>query len=81
MKNIFFTGSEQRSDSIGQQIENLSHSVRPPIVDIQRLAHRGPARPRPDHLPLETPDPSAHPLYQGVACLTGNLNNMGLSTR
>uniref|UniRef100_A0A8C7XWS1 Pleckstrin homology domain-containing family G member 4B n=2 Tax=Oryzias sinensis TaxID=183150 RepID=A0A8C7XWS1_9TELE len=76
-KKIINPGSEQRSDSIGQQIENLSHSVRPPIVDIQTIVQRGPARPRPDHLPLETPDPSAHPLYQGVACLTGCKDRTG----
>lgn len=29
------------------------------------------ARPRPDHLPLGSQDPRAHPLYLGVASLTG----------
>lgn len=70
------TGSEQRGSSSGQQMENLSHSLRPPTVEIPTIIQRGPARPRPDHLPLESPDPSAHPLYQGLACLTGDLNNL-----
>lgn len=32
--------------------------------------------PRPDHLPLGSPDPRAHPLYLGVALLTGNAKTL-----
>ncbi|XP_077371241.1 pleckstrin homology domain-containing family G member 4B-like isoform X2 [Festucalex cinctus] len=32
---------------------------------------------RPDHLPLGTSDPRAHPLYQGVAALTGGRDRAG----
>ncbi|XP_034064914.1 uncharacterized protein KIAA1755-like isoform X2 [Gymnodraco acuticeps] len=34
-------------------------------------------RPRPDHLPLGSPDPRAHPLYLGVAALTGGRDRTG----
>ncbi|XP_024148504.1 uncharacterized protein LOC112158992 isoform X2 [Oryzias melastigma] len=76
-KKIINPGSEQRGSSSGQQMENLSHSLRPPTVEIPTIIQRGPARPRPDHLPLESPDPSAHPLYQGLACLTGCKDRTG----
>lgn len=51
----------------GHQVSEPSPSVASPAAGNQPA----PARPRPDHLPLGSPDPTAHPLYIGVASLTG----------
>ncbi|XP_071331794.1 pleckstrin homology domain-containing family G member 4B-like [Trachinotus anak] len=55
----------------GHQRENLLHTDPPPAADMQRISQPASARPRPNHLPLGSPDPRAHPLYLGVASLTG----------
>lgn len=54
----------------GHQTGNPSQ---PPAAETQKIFQPASARPRPDHLPLGSPDPKAHPLYLGVASLTGNL--------
>ncbi|XP_022597521.1 uncharacterized protein LOC111219186, partial [Seriola dumerili] len=53
------------------QTENLSQTDPPPAADTQRMSQSASAHPRPDHLPLGSPDPRSHPLYLGVASLTG----------
>lgn len=53
------------------QTENLSQPDPPPVLETQRICQPASAKPRPDHLPLESPDPKAHPLYLGVASVTG----------
>ena len=57
----------------GLQMENISQMVLPPAEETEKKSQLSSARPRPDHLPLGSPDPSAHPLYLGVASLTGKL--------
>uniref|UniRef100_A0A3Q3SKB7 Uncharacterized LOC113145224 n=1 Tax=Mastacembelus armatus TaxID=205130 RepID=A0A3Q3SKB7_9TELE len=46
-------------------------------AETQKISQPASARPRPDHLPLGTPDPRAHPLYLGVASLTGGRDRTG----
>ncbi|XP_061592520.1 uncharacterized protein LOC133457353 isoform X2 [Cololabis saira] len=61
----------------GHQMENLSLSDPPPMAETQRMSQRASARPRPDYLPLDSRDPTAHPLYLGVASLTGCRDRAG----
>lgn len=57
-----------------QEIENPSQMTPLSLAGNHRTAQRvSAARPRPDHLPLGSPDPRAHPVYSGLASLTGNL--------
>ncbi|XP_056241515.1 uncharacterized protein LOC130175196 isoform X1 [Seriola aureovittata] len=58
-------------DRHSRQTENLSQTDPPPAADTQRMSQSASAHPRPDHLPLGSPDPRSHPLYLGVASLTG----------
>ncbi|KAM3617688.1 uncharacterized protein V6R79_009684 [Siganus canaliculatus] len=46
-------------------------------AEIQQIPQSASARPRPDHLHLGSPDPQAHPLYLGVAFLTGGRDRTG----
>ncbi|XP_051915643.1 pleckstrin homology domain-containing family G member 4B-like isoform X2 [Hippocampus zosterae] len=62
---------------VSPQINNMKMAI--PATEIQRTpppssAH---ASHRPDHLLLGFPDPIAHPLYQGVAALTGGRDRSG----
>uniref|UniRef100_A0A3B4Z9E4 DH domain-containing protein n=2 Tax=Stegastes partitus TaxID=144197 RepID=A0A3B4Z9E4_9TELE len=43
----------------------------------QKISQPASARPRPDHLPLGSPDPRAHPLYLGLASLPGSRDRTG----
>lgn len=58
----------------GHQTENPSQTDQPPAAETQKISQLASTRPRPDHLPLGSPDPRAHPLYLGVASLTGQLD-------
>lgn len=55
-----------------QQTQKPSQTDTPLVAGTQKTSRPPSARPRPDHLPLGSPDPGAHPLYLGVASLTGN---------
>ncbi|XP_070824298.1 pleckstrin homology domain-containing family G member 4B-like [Chaetodon trifascialis] len=70
-------GSTPITSRSGLQVENLSQTNPPPAADRQRISQPVSARPRPDHLPLGSPDPRAHPLYLGVASLTGGRDRTG----
>lgn len=64
--------------SDGPNIASISSGSRamddqPPAAETQKFIQPPPARPRPDHLPLGSSDPRAHPLVLGVASLTGGL--------
>ncbi|KAM7404466.1 hypothetical protein PAMP_011811 [Pampus punctatissimus] len=61
----------------GLQMENVSQTALPPVAETQKKPQPSSARPRPDHLPLGSPDPRAHPLYLGVASLTGGRDRTG----
>ncbi|XP_053173902.1 uncharacterized protein LOC128357563 [Scomber japonicus] len=61
----------------GLQMENISQMVLPPAEETEKKSQLSSARPRPDHLPLGSPDPSAHPLYLGVSSLTGGRDRAG----
>ncbi|KAM9829399.1 pleckstrin homology domain-containing family G member 4B-like isoform 3-T4 [Syngnathus typhle] len=62
------TSKDAESSSPGSSI---------PATEIRRNPQPSSAHPRPDHLPLGSPDPRAHPLYQGVATLTGGRDRAG----
>ncbi|XP_029363157.1 uncharacterized protein LOC115046732 isoform X2 [Echeneis naucrates] len=68
-------GAQQGSKSVtcrnDYQTAKQSHADPPTAADSKKISQPVSARPRPDHLPLGSPDPSAHPLYLGVASLTG----------
>lgn len=66
-------GSASMTSRNGHQMENPSRTDPPPAAETQKISQPASARPRPDHLPLGSPDPRAHPLYLGVASLTGKL--------
>ncbi|KAM4738109.1 pleckstrin homology domain-containing family G member 4B-like [Anableps anableps] len=57
--------------------ENLSQMNPSTLVETHRTSQQVAARPRPDHLPLGSPDPKAHPVYSGVASLTGCRDKTG----
>ncbi|XP_040908256.1 uncharacterized protein LOC121191194 [Toxotes jaculatrix] len=59
------------------QMENLSQTDPPSSAEPRKIPQPASARPRPDHLPLGSPDPRAHPLYLGVASLTGGRDRTG----
>ncbi|XP_074500896.1 pleckstrin homology domain-containing family G member 4B-like isoform X1 [Sebastes fasciatus] len=61
----------------GHQTENPSQTDQPPAAETQKISQLASTRPRPDHLPLGSPDPRAHPLYLGVASLTGGRDRTG----
>ncbi|XP_073325896.1 pleckstrin homology domain-containing family G member 4B-like [Pagrus major] len=61
----------------GHQMENPSQTNPPLAAEPQRIFQPASTRPRPDHLPLGSPDPRAHPLYLGVGCLTGGRDRTG----
>ncbi|XP_028266206.1 uncharacterized protein LOC114438822 isoform X2 [Parambassis ranga] len=60
---------------------NGPQTERSPQADQHPLTHKtsqpASTRPRPDHLPLGSPDPRAHPVYLGVASLTGSRDRTG----
>ncbi|KAM4562424.1 pleckstrin homology domain-containing family G member 4B-like isoform 1-T1 [Odontesthes bonariensis] len=70
-------GSTPISSGNGHQTEKPSKTDPPPMTEKQKVSQRASARPRPDHLPLGPPDPRAHPLYLGVASLTGCRDRTG----
>ncbi|XP_059189019.1 uncharacterized protein LOC131971529 [Centropristis striata] len=59
------------------QTENLTQTDPPPAAERLKTSQPASTRPRPDHLPLGSPDPRAHPLYLGVASLTGGRDRTG----
>ncbi|KAM9750811.1 pleckstrin homology domain-containing family G member 4B-like isoform 2-T2 [Menidia menidia] len=76
------TAGEQQSSAPlssgnGRQQAYQSKTDSAPSAENQRVSQRAPARPRPDHLPLGPPDPRAHPLYLGLASLTGCRDRTG----
>ncbi|XP_077434185.1 puratrophin-1-like isoform X2 [Vanacampus margaritifer] len=62
---------------ISPKINKIKMAI--PAKEIQRNLPPSSAHPshRPDHLPLGSPDPRAHSLYQGVAALTGGRDRAG----
>lgn len=54
-----------------RQTERSPQANQHPLT--QKTFQPASTRPRPDHLPLGSPDPRAHPIYLGVASLTGNI--------
>lgn len=72
---LFTDGAQPVGSSItsrtGHETENPSQTNPPPAAEPQRISQPTSTRPRPDHLPLGSPDPRAHPLYLGVGSLTG----------
>ncbi|XP_055366068.1 uncharacterized protein LOC114859073 isoform X2 [Betta splendens] len=61
----------------GCRMEDPSQPDQPAAAETQKILQAAPARPRPDHLPLGSPDPGAHPLVVGVAALTGGRDRAG----
>ncbi|XP_060913101.1 uncharacterized protein LOC132989462 isoform X2 [Labrus mixtus] len=59
------------------QTEKPSQTDAPLAAETPKISQPASARPRPDHLPLGAPDPRAHPLYLGVASLTGGRDRTG----
>ncbi|XP_034550824.1 uncharacterized protein LOC117820972 [Notolabrus celidotus] len=59
------------------QMKNPSQTGAPLETETATVSQPVSARPRPDHLPLGSPDPKAHPLYLGVASLTGGRDRTG----
>ncbi|XP_074537815.1 pleckstrin homology domain-containing family G member 4B-like isoform X2 [Halichoeres trimaculatus] len=59
------------------QITNLSQTHKQLETETSNISQPVSARPRPDHLHLGSPDPKAHPLYVGVASLTGGRDRTG----
>ncbi|XP_026224027.1 uncharacterized protein LOC113167539 isoform X2 [Anabas testudineus] len=78
-KKVIPDGAQPGITSItsGNQIENPSQTDPPPPAETQKISQPASARPRPDHLPLGSPDPRAHPLFLGVASLTGGRDRSG----
>nr|XP_020470215.1 uncharacterized protein LOC109968346 isoform X2 [Monopterus albus] len=78
-KMVIQDGSQPADTSItsrnGHQMENTSKTK--PAAATQKIPQLASACPRPDHLPLGSPDPRAHPLYLGVASLTGGRDRTG----
>ncbi|KAI3357275.1 hypothetical protein L3Q82_015731, partial [Scortum barcoo] len=70
-------GSTSMSSRNGHKLENPSKAEPPPTAETTKVSQPPPSRPRPDHLPLGSPDPRAHPLYLGVASLTGGRDRTG----
>ncbi|XP_034000875.1 uncharacterized protein LOC117494204 isoform X1 [Trematomus bernacchii] len=61
----------------GHQTEKPSQTDPIQAAETQKMSQPTSTRPRPDHLPLGSPDPRAHPLYLGVAALTGGRDRTG----
>uniref|UniRef100_UPI0037E8B92B pleckstrin homology domain-containing family G member 4B-like n=1 Tax=Semicossyphus pulcher TaxID=241346 RepID=UPI0037E8B92B len=61
----------------GHQTKNPSQIDPLLAVEMPKISQPASARPRPDHLPLGSPDPRAHPLYLGIASLTGGRDRTG----
>ncbi|XP_044066379.1 uncharacterized protein LOC122882739 isoform X2 [Siniperca chuatsi] len=80
-KMVIPDGAQPSSTSItsrkGHQTENPSQTDPLPAAETQKISQPASVRPRPDHLPLGSPDPRAHPLYLGVASLTGGRDRTG----
>ncbi|XP_078144195.1 pleckstrin homology domain-containing family G member 4B-like, partial [Centroberyx gerrardi] len=80
-KMVIKDGAQPGNPSIpsrnGHQTENQRESDPPAAAETHRKPHPGSARPRPDHLPLGSPDPRTHPLYLGLAFLTGGRDRTG----
>ncbi|XP_031701261.1 uncharacterized protein LOC116382385 isoform X1 [Anarrhichthys ocellatus] len=70
-------GSEFITSRNSHQMENPSQTDPPPATETQKIPQPASTRPRPDHLPLGSPDPRAHPLYLGVASITGGRDKTG----
>eukprot|EP00066_Takifugu_rubripes_P011461 XP_011600727.1 PREDICTED: uncharacterized protein LOC101067310 [Takifugu rubripes] len=72
-------GSTSVPNTNDHQTLNLSQENPPLASKTQRTCQpaSASAHPRPDHLPLGSPDPRAHPLYLGVASLTGGRDKTG----
>lgn len=66
-------GSTSIASKSDHQMEKPSETDPALTAEAQRIWQPASAQPRPDHLPLGSPDPRAHPLYLGVASLTGEL--------
>ncbi|KAM9786032.1 pleckstrin homology domain-containing family G member 4B-like [Neosynchiropus ocellatus] len=77
----------QNPVNIGRNNDPKSDNADPPgsqsllgparVTEMQGNHPASTARPRPNHLPLGSPDPRTHPLYQGVATLTGGRDKTG----
>ncbi|XP_061622683.1 uncharacterized protein LOC133474725 isoform X2 [Phyllopteryx taeniolatus] len=65
------TGRKTESSSPDASVSIATEVQRSPQPSSARHGHR------PDHLPLGSPDPRAHPLYQGIAALTGGRDRAG----
>ncbi|CAB1419384.1 unnamed protein product [Pleuronectes platessa] len=80
-KMVIPDGAQPSSTSLTSrhchQRENPSQTDAPPAAETQKISQHASARPRPNHLPLGSPDPRAHPLYLGVASLTGGRDRTG----
>ncbi|KAK5863330.1 hypothetical protein PBY51_000368 [Eleginops maclovinus] len=61
----------------GHQTEKTSQTELAAAAETQKLSQPASSRPRPDHLPLGSPDPKANPVYLGVAALTGGRDRTG----
>ncbi|XP_027877672.1 uncharacterized protein LOC114147302 isoform X2 [Xiphophorus couchianus] len=59
------------------ETENSSQMTPSSSAETKRTSRRASVRPRPDHLPLGSPDPRAHPVYSGLASLTGCRDRTG----
>ncbi|XP_071386233.1 pleckstrin homology domain-containing family G member 4B-like, partial [Centroberyx affinis] len=80
-KMVIKDGAQPGNPSIpsrnGHQTETQRESDPPAAAETHRKPHPGSARPRPDHLPLGSPDPRTHPLYLGLASHTGGRDRTG----
>uniref|UniRef100_A0A3Q2NQ83 Uncharacterized LOC105936417 n=1 Tax=Fundulus heteroclitus TaxID=8078 RepID=A0A3Q2NQ83_FUNHE len=67
-------GSKNIND---QETGNPSQKNPSSLAETHRTSQKVSARPRPDHLPLGSPDPRAHPVYLGLSSLTGCRDRAG----
>ncbi|XP_062419816.1 uncharacterized protein LOC119223381 isoform X2 [Pungitius pungitius] len=70
-------GSKFLTSRSGHQMGNPSERDPPPAAETQKVSQSASSRPRPDHLPLGSPDPRAQPLYSGLASITGGRDRTG----
>ncbi|XP_029975223.1 uncharacterized protein LOC115408541 [Salarias fasciatus] len=78
-KKIVIPEAAQPSSAPGRnglQTEKPSQTDAPSLRGKHTFFQAASARPRPDHLHLGSPDPGAHPVYLGLASLTGGRDRM-----
>uniref|UniRef100_A0A8C6PT95 Pleckstrin homology domain containing, family G (With RhoGef domain) member 4 n=2 Tax=Nothobranchius furzeri TaxID=105023 RepID=A0A8C6PT95_NOTFU len=69
----------KKSTTVGEQptVASTTSGTRDQTETMSHIETLKVSRPRPDHLPLGSPDPTAHPVYLGLASLTGCRDKTG----